>query len=188
MAFASWRRASSTLLFTRDRRVRERSTEIRRLGLSWRGFAVRVEAFVIIKRFVKQCIYEIEHAGLAAEVKGEIQSAGFRYLAAEFQELGWNRAAEAVDRLFEVADEEQAAFVEAGAADLFDELDLEGVGVLKFVDEQKPQVGGEGVANGGLFGIGQQRVGERKLVVEIEDGKLQFARLVGVGDIGGEVE
>src|SRR4051812_11102512 len=52
-------------------------------------------------------------------------------------------AAEAVDRLFEVADEEQAASVEAGAAKFRDKVRLQLVRVLKFIDEQQAELVGQ---------------------------------------------
>ena len=154
MAIASWRRAFDAAAG---------------LGLIWLGRgpqeldgrcvgccgAVGLQRFVPLSNVSwKQRVDEMEDAGLAAEVARERQPACLVNFAAELRELGRLGAAEAVDRLLEVADEEQAAFVEAGAADYLDEVDLEWIGVLKFVDQEQPQIVGECFANG-VAGIGE---------------------------------
>ena len=115
-------------------------------------------------------------AGLAAEVERQRQPAGFVDFAREVRGRLWRLgAAEAIDRLLEVADEEQPAGVEAVAAEGFDEVDLQLVGVLKLVDEQQSQVVGEALAEVGVVGVGEQAVGVGEQVVEIELAWRDFA-------------
>ena len=137
-------------------------------GCRGRRVAMGLQRFVFVERIAEQRVDEMQDAGLAAEVARQRQPAGFGHLLAEAEELGRRGAAEAVDRLLEVADEEQPAGVEAVAADRADELDLERIGVLEFVDQEQPQVFAESFAEGGVVGIGDQAVGEDELVGEVE--------------------
>ena len=116
----------------------------------------------------KSALTKCRISGWLRKLTRERQPACLVYLSAQVAKDVGCGAAEAVDRLFEVADEEQAAGFEAGAADFFDEVDLESVGVLKFVDEEQPQVVGEALLQVDLFGTVEQGVGLGQQVVEIE--------------------
>ena len=97
----------------------------------------------VAERVAEERVDEMQDLGLAAEVDGEREAAGLFYLSREVAKDVRLRTAKAVDRLLEVADEEEAAGFEAGAADLLDEFDLKAVGVLKFVDEEQAEVVGQ---------------------------------------------
>src|SRR5687767_4214993 len=105
---------------------------------------------------------------LAAEVHVQRQAAALVDPGAQVAKYLGGRAAETVNRLLEVADEEQPASVEARAAERFHKIDLQLVGVLKLVDEQEVQVLGKALTNCCMLGIAYQCVGPRKQVVEIE--------------------
>src|SRR5947207_10493570 len=100
----------------------------------------------------------------AAEIVCQRQLSRVWNCFAQIEKLGGRGAAKAVDRLFEVADEEQAAGVETFAADQLHKLDLQRVGVLKFIHEQQAEVGGKLAPERGIFRIREQAVGQCELV------------------------
>ena len=90
-------------------------------------------------------------------------------------------AQEAVNRLLEVADEEQFSARDAVlAADRGDQFDLQGVGVLGFVDQQELQMAADITAD---FNIAREQVvGFDQDVVEIERLPLAFGVAVALLD------
>ena len=92
----------------------------------------------------EQGVDEIEHRRLAAEIQATAAAgprrASPRRSCRKTSRIG---AAEAIDRLLVVADEKQLARREAAAAEGLDQLDLQRIGVLEFVDQQQPGLRGQ---------------------------------------------
>ena len=140
------------------------------------------------KRFVigphllaEQGVDELDHARLAAEVQRQRQAAlGGQFLAepAEDVRIG---PAEAINRLLGVAHEEEHAVGHAAVAQGPHQFDLQGIGVLKLVDQEQPRLGGEPLPQIFVFRAGQEVAGADQQVVEIEGRQFILSSPIGIG-------
>ncbi len=166
---------------------RERPEELD-CGLGGRLGAIGPQRLVLAAEGVhEQSVDEIQNRRLAAEVFRERQLARLGNLRMQVAEYVGLRAAEAVDRLVHVADEEQLAIGDV-AAEGPHKFDLQCIGILKFVDQQQPQIGGEPLTERFTLRVGQQLLGAIQEIVEIELSFAGLRALVLTGGIVCEIE
>jgi hypothetical protein len=132
----------------------------------------------------EKAIYEIENAFVAAPVAGEIFAVTIGPLVFVIEEDGGIGLAEAVDALFDVADEKAIA---GWAGDGGDDFILGVINVLVFVHENPLETGSAIAGGGGVFVV-EEFEGELFEVGEIDEASLAFELGELVSELFGDLE
>ena len=127
----------------------------------------------------EQGVDEVEDRRDAPEVLGQVEPAGLgEPVAVVAEELGPGPP-EPVDRLLEVADQEQPPSEQAGAGQVLEDLGLDRVGVLELVDQDQVDRAGQGLADG-LRAVRQQVAGQEQEVVVVDPAPRPLGPVVGL--------
>ena len=133
----------------------------------------------------KRALTKSRIAGDAPEVARERQPAGLgEPLAVAREQLGPG-AAEPVDRLLEVADQEQLAAGQVDAGERLEDLGLDRVGVLELVDEDQVDRPGQRVADA-VRGVVEEVAGQEQEVVVVDPASRPLGPVVGLADVPGQ--
>ena len=141
---------------------------------------MRGQGLVRVAHFLgKQGVDELDHARLAAKIQRQRQTAsGGNFIAKAAKDVRVGPA-KTVDRLLGVAHEKQPAVGYATIAKGPHEFDLQGIGVLKLVDQQQAVLRGKSFPQIGLRLAGDQVAGVDQEVVEVQ--RRQFRLPLGIG-------
>ena len=94
--------------------------------------------------------------------------------------------AEAIDRLLEVAHEEQLPVGEPAVAEGLDQLHLQRIGVLEFIDQQQPGLRGQPLPQVGAVRAGSRSRARISRSLKSSAASSRFSRLVGRGHAVGD--